>query len=248
MSRPVMCHVVAGYPDPETCLELMLGLQASGAAALEVQIPFSDPIADGATIMRANDVALEHGMTTAGSFDLIKQARRQGLSTDLYIMSYVQKIRHHGLSEFCRRAAAVEAKGLIVPDMPYDSPEFAQLSKLAAKRQLGIVPVLSPGMSEPRLRAILALKPACLYITTTRGITGSKYSPANQLKQLVSEIRQHSGAQLMVGFGIATPDDVGDALQQGDLAVVGSAVIKKLQASDVEQTLAYVRTLTAANS
>jgi tryptophan synthase alpha chain len=245
MNKPLMCHVVAGYPDPEACLQLLAGMSRLGVAALEVQIPFSDPIADGPVIMGANDVALAGGMTTAGSFELIERAREQGVDTDLYTMSYLQKVQHFGLAEFCRRAADCGVNGLIVPDMPYDSPEFTSLRQLAADARLDIVPVVSPGMSEARLRAILSLKPKTLYVTSRRGITGSKYSPQQQLKQFVAGIKKLSDARLMIGFGIATPDDVRNARGLGDLAVVGSAIINKLQASGIDETLEYIGSLAA---
>lgn len=243
MNKPVMCHLVAGFPDAQSCLELLQGLSALDVAALEVQIPFSDPIADGETIMRANDTALGHGMTTAGSFELLEQARAQGVDSDLYIMSYVQKVRHFGMAEFCRRAAAVRAAGLIIPDLPYDSPEFAELHKLAAEQQLQLVPVLSPGMAAARLQVVLALRPAVLYITSRRGITGKAYAPDHHLKQFITEVKKLSEAKLMIGFGIASPQDVDDVLELGDVAVVGSALVKQLQSSGVAETVAYARSL-----
>jgi tryptophan synthase alpha chain len=244
MNKPLMCHLVAGYPNPQACLELMLGLQSIGIAALEVQIPFSDPIADGETIMQANDGALRGGMTTAGSFELVEAARRQGVDRDMYVMSYVQKVRHFGMADFCRRAAGCHVKGLIIPDLPYDSPEFSELHKLAAAHQLQLVPVLSPDMPVNRLQAVLALQPAAVYVTSMRGITGNAYAPDQHLKQLVSDIRQSSKPpKVMIGFGIATPGDVRDALEIGDVAVAGSAVVKRLQSSTVAETVQFVESL-----
>ncbi len=243
MSKPVMCHVVAGYPTAEDCIRLMLGMQQADVAAIEVQIPFSDPIADGETIMAANDVALTAGMTTAGSFEPIKKARRQGLKTDIYLMSYLQKIGHFGLEEFCLEAVAAHARGLIVPDLPYDSPEADQLRGLAAHHDLRLIPVLSPGMSSQRLEAILAYKPAVLYVISGRGITGNTYAPAKQLKQLVASIKQQTNATIMVGFGIATPGDVQEVLAFADIAVVGSAVINKIENSGITATLSFIKSL-----
>lgn len=246
MSKPLMCHVVAGYPDADTCLGLMKGLQEAGACAIEVQIPFSDPIADGETIMRANDAALEAGMTTAGSFDLMDEARRQGVDTDIYIMSYVQKVLHFGFEEFCARAKKAGAKGLIIPDLPYESPEYGRLAPLAGGSGLELVPVLSPGMPEDRLSALLKEAPAHVYVTSQRGITGNEYSGTEELKRLVSHIRGQSKASVMIGFGIATPKDVSDVLEIGDIAVVGSAIIKHLKDSDVAETIGYVKGLAEA--
>lgn len=233
----LMCHVVAGYPDTEACLELMRGLEQAGAEAVEVQIPFSDPIADGETIMRANDVALESGMTTASSFELIARA---ALDCDVYVMSYVQKAQHFGFARFCEAAAGAGARGLIIPDLPHESPEHEELEKLAQKHGLELVPVLSPGMPVERLEAQLAYQPARLYVTSRKGITGTEYTGGGELNKLADKIKQGSQAEVMVGFGIATPKDVEDALKIGDIAVVGSAIINHLQESGVDKTLEYV--------
>ncbi len=246
MHRMLMCHVVAGYPSQEECLQLMLGMQDCGVSAIEVQIPFSDPIADGETIMHANDVALQNGMTTAASFELIKKARREGLTTDLYIMSYLQKLSHFGLKEFCKQVAECQAKGLIIPDLPYDSKEFSDLRKSSKEFKLELLPVLSPGMVADRMQALLALNPPTIYVTSTKGITGNKYAPAEQLKQLVVRIKNLSNAKIMVGFGVNSAKDVKEVLAIGDIAVVGSAVIKRFQSSGVKGTLAYVQSLVSA--
>ncbi len=236
----LMCHVVAGFPEADTCLELIRGLDKAGAAAIEVQIPFSDPIADGETIMRANDVALEGGMTTAGSFELIKEA---GVNADVYIMSYIQKILHFGFKEFCEAATKCGAKGLIIPDLPYDTPEHEDLIVLARNLELELVPVLSPGMPEKRLAGALKFNPKTIYVTSRRGITGNEYAGTEELARFVSDIRNKSDARVMIGFGIASANDVSDALKLGDIAVVGSAIIKRLQESGLKGTLDYVEGL-----
>ncbi|HEX5744307.1 MAG TPA: tryptophan synthase subunit alpha [Candidatus Saccharimonadales bacterium] len=237
----LMCHVVAGYPDADACLGLMKGMQKAGAAAIEVQIPFSDPIADGETIMRANDVALEGGMTTAKSFELIKQA---GLGCDVYVMSYIQKVLHCGFEAFCEAVAKAGAKGLIIPDLPHESPEHKELLRLCRNYKLELVPVFSPGMPRERLKAALEDDPKCVYVTSRKGITGSEYAGGGELKRFVDDIRNQSDAEVMIGFGISTPQDVKDALELGDVAVVGSAFIKELQKSG--DSLSLVKELIGA--
>ncbi len=243
MSKPLICHVVAGYPDTKACLALMKGMAKLGVSAIEVQIPFSDPIADGEVIMHANDVALEKGMTTKDSFALIHEARRQGVTCDIYVMSYVQKVQHFGLERFCDEAEACGAKGLIMPDLPYDSPEYKHLSVAAGNLRLELVPVLSPGMPKQRLEALLEVQPQSVYVTSQRGITGNAYTGTSELEQLAAVVKQRSDANVMIGFGIRTPKDVADALQIGDAAIVGSAIITRLQSSNLTETLEYVGTL-----
>lgn len=243
----LMCHVVAGYPDKETCLALMAGMDEIGVAAIEVQIPFSDPIADGETIMRANDVALDGGMTTADSFALLNEARHRGVKTEIYVMSYLQKVQRFGLERFCASAEKAGVKGLIVPDLPYDSPEYGELSGFTDKHRLILVPVLSPGMPGRRLEALIKPKPRAVYVTSQRGITGNAYSAGEELEHFVAEVRKRMVPEVMIGFGIKTPADVANALRVGDVAVIGSAIINELQASDLDKTLRYIRGLAGAS-
>jgi tryptophan synthase alpha chain len=193
--------------------------------------------------MQANDTALAGGMTTAGSFELIKKARQAGVDCDMYVMSYIQKVQHFGLEEFCAAAADAGVRGLIIPDLPYDSQEFEALTALAAKHNLEIVPVLSPGMVEARLKALLSLQPPVVYVTSQQGITGNQYAGGHQLKELVADIRDLSSAKIMIGFGIATAKDVADVLSTGDVAVVGSSIIKILQAANINEVLKHVADL-----
>src|SRR5262245_32896176 len=123
----LMCHVVAGYPSQNDCVELMLGMDKAGVPIIEVQIPFSDPIADGETIMRANDAALINKTDTRTSLALRKTARHRRLKADIFIMSDVQKPVHVGLVDFRAQAKAAGAQGLIIPDMPYDSAEHEEI-------------------------------------------------------------------------------------------------------------------------
>lgn len=247
MSKQIMCHVVAGYPNAQDCLKLMQGMSKAGVAAIEVQIPFSDPIADGETIMHANDVAVEHDMTTEGSFSLIGRARQAGVNCDIKVMSYFQKVNHLGLREFCQAAQAVGVTGLIIPDLPYDSPEYTELNKYAHAHGLEIIPVVSPGMPDDRLKSILKKQPKTVYVTSQRGITGNDYTENTQLDELVGQIRTKTGqSQVMLGFGISSASDVDQALRLADIAVVGSAIVRELDSDGVGQALLFINRLIGA--
>ncbi len=238
--KNIMTHVVAGYPSADECIELMLGMQKLGVGIIEVQIPFSDPIADGETIMKANDIALGGGMTTAASFELIQKAN---LDCDVYLMSYIQKVRHYGFEKFCDRTSTCGAKGLIIPDLPYDSPEYTELVKRTQGLNLRLIPVLSPGMEEKRLNTILEESPLYVYVTSQRGITGNSYNNTRELHQLVAYIKHRSSAQIMIGFGISSRHDVEEALRIGDIAIVGSAIIREVEKSGVKTGLKLVKNL-----
>lgn len=237
MSNPIMCHVVAGYPSEPDCLKLLKGMQAHGVAAIEVQIPFSDPIADGPTIMQANDDALAGGMTTQASFDLIAAARQAGLTTPIYIMSYAQKLLHFGFAEFCEQAHKVGVAGFIIPDLPYDSSDYQALIRIT---DIPIVPVVSPAMNDDRLQNILKLQSNVIYVTSRQGITGTAYQAHQELEQLAAGIKATTTAQLLIGFGIGSVKDVEAALRFGDVAVVGSAVIRAVQSDGTEGALKLI--------
>lgn len=240
----VMTHVVAGYPSYDECIELMLGMQRAGVDIIEVQIPFSDPIADGETIMRANDAALENGMDISRSFDLIKQAKENGLSSKIYIMSYAQKLVHCGIDEFCQKAASSGASGLIVPDLPYDSPEYEELLGAVDKNNLEIVPVVSPGMSDERLSGELAHSGSLIYLTSMKGITGKKLRVSDALPEFAAKVKKSvPEASLAIGFGVQRKEDVEDILKIADIAVVGSAVIKEIQSNGTGGALKFIGSL-----
>lgn len=240
----IMTHVVAGYPSPEECIELMLGMQQAGVNIIEVQIPFSDPIADGETIMRANDAALENGMDISGSFDLIKQAKEKGLSSRIYIMSYAQKLVHCGIEDFCQKAAGSGASGLIIPDLPYDSPEYEELLGAVDKNNLEIVPVVSPGMSGERLSGELAHAGRLVYLTSMKGITGKQLRVSEALTEFAAKVKKSAPeASLAIGFGVQKKEDVEDILKIADIAVVGSAVIKEIQSNGTNGALEFIGSL-----
>lgn len=243
MSRPLACHVVAGFPDSQDCVALMKGFSKAGVSVVEVQIPFSDPIADGETIMSANDTAIELGMTTRDSFKLIQTARSEGVSCKIYVMTYVQKIYHLGYAEFTKLAKAAGVDGFIVPDLPVDSEEYDNLQAAAKNAGIGIIPVLSPGMAKKRLTMILDTKPSVVYLTSRSGITGTSYSAAINLREVSVEIRKKTQSQIIIGFGIASEADVTNALEYGDMAVVGSALVRAVNEGGVAKALLLVNQL-----
>lgn len=244
--KNIMTHVVAGYPSVDECIELMLGMQQRGVELIEVQIPFSDPIADGETIMLANDVALRNGMTTDKSFQLIKQARDKGLTSKIYLMSYVQKLVHFGISDFCKQATKVGVAGLIVPDLPFDTDEYYELSKVAKENSLEIVPVVSPEMDKQRLRGALANAGKLVYLTSTKGITGNRLLVSDTLGELVQSVRKLApNSDLAVGFGVQSKKDVEQIMEIADIAVVGSSVIRRIDESGVDAGLEFIQDLTA---
>lgn len=243
MNNKLMTHVVAGYPTATQCIELMIGMQNAGVYAIEVQIPFSDPSADGPTIMMANDVALDNGMTVKNCFDLIIIARRQGLTCPIYAMSYANKLLSYGLVNFCNEAKNADVAGLIVPDLPFDTPEYIDLHAICSTLNLDIVPVMSPGMTRERLMQSGLKSSKLIYLTSTKGITGKEIIIQQELTDFACTIRENSNCLIALGFGIRCLEHVHMALKIADVAVIGSELIREVDQNGIPSTLDFIRRL-----
>ena len=243
MRNRLMTHVVAGYPTMDSCVELLLGMQDAGVCAAEVQIPFSDPSADGPLIMQANDVAIANNMTTEACFTMIEKARTSGLNVPVYLMSYCNKIYHYGFERFCSKARKCNVSGLIVPDLPYDTSEYTELQSHANKMGIEIVPVLSPGLQIDRLNMHHVKNNKMVYITSMKGITGRELNIREDLIRLIHAIRSRSACDIALGFGVRTPLHVKQALSLADIAVVGSEVIRHVDGNNVTGAVRFVSQL-----
>ncbi len=243
MPKSFMCHVVAGYPDLDASMSLLKGMEQVGVDYVEIQIPFTDPIADGELIMYANDKAIQNGMITEKAFELLSMLAVENYKPSVFVMTYLQKIFSYGAEKFCTKLKQCNVKGLIVPDLPFDTPEFKVIKNFAKQNGIAVVSVISPGMSTERLHKILSLKPEFAYITSQRGITGRTYHQSTELASIAKEVKDRSTAQVIIGFGIKTKSDMVSALTFGDIAVVGSAIVKSLEKSSIPKTLKFIKEL-----
>lgn len=168
----LMAHLVAGYPDQATSLDIALALIAGGADYLEVQFPFSDPSADGPVIERACHASLAAGFTSDKGFALLRELSARAAGTPLFIMTYASVVYARGVRRFAEDAAAAGAAGLIVPDFPPDGDEGLYAAGRAAG--LAVVPVLAPGISDARLAMMAEVGAEYVYTALRAGITGKE--------------------------------------------------------------------------
>lgn len=215
--------LVAGYPTPEATVELALALEEAGADVLELGVPYSDPLADGPVIQTASAAALARGMTVAGTFALLAQMRRAGLTLPVVLLAYANTVLQKGERAFVDRLRASGGDGLIVPDLPHE--EAGELRAAAAAAEVALVPLVAP-TSRGRIARIVAGATGFVYAVSSLGVTGERDELHPDLRAFLAEVRDASPAPVAVGFGIHRREQVRAVAPFVDGVIVGSALVR----------------------
>lgn len=220
----LMTHVVAGYPSMKECEEIVIAMAESGVSFIEIQIPFSDPIADGPTIMQANEKSLLNGTTPEDCFKLIKRLK-QKISTPILIMTYFNIPFCYGLEKFCKKAKEAKVYGLIIPDIPIDEEKHENYIGYCKKYNLHAIQIISPITPERRLKKISKVASGFVYCVATLGTTGERSKLNPELSSYLNNVKKYIKLPLALGFGISNKEQVKAALKHADIAVIGSKII-----------------------
>ncbi|HEX9122539.1 MAG TPA: tryptophan synthase subunit alpha [Actinomycetota bacterium] len=233
---PYVTGGLAGV-DPD----LLRGLEEAGADAIEVGIPFSDPVMDGGVIQEASRRALEGGTRIGDVLATVEEAR---LGIPVAVMTYFNPIFHVGPTEFLARAADAGIAGLIVPDLPVDEAD----DWIARCGSAGIAPVLlaAPGSPPERLRRIAEGSRGFVYCVATYGVTGEREHLSGTAHELVEALRPLTDRPLLVGVGIGTPEQATQACRFADGVIVGSALVRLLVEGRRDAALEMARQFRAA--
>ena len=237
-------YVVAGYPDAETSLEVALAIADAGADVLEVGLPYSDPLADGATLQRASQVALSAGASLEGSLRLIERIGAERPDLPLVPMGYANQVIGGGDGEtVMRRLANAGAAGVIVADLTPD--EGGAFEAVARDVGMAVVYLVAP-TTPPERRARVAVRSGgFLYCVSLIGLTGARSALAPEVRDLVADVRSVSPVPVAVGFGISTPEHVAAITKaDADGVVVASALVDAL--GDDGRDVEAARTLAVA--
>lgn len=226
----LMTHVVVGYPSLTQTFNLVKTMEKSGADFVELQIPFSDPLADGPTIMRACETALERGVKVKDSFTLMRRLTKE-VSIPLFFMAYFNTIFTYGTERFCRDAKKAGASGLVVPDMPIEEERSERFIKLCKKYNLANIRTISPSSTNRRIKLNAAVASGFMYATVQQGVTGSRKTLDSHALGFLKRVRRECKMPLAVGFGISTKDQIQSLSQYADIIVVGSAIIDVINRS-----------------
>ena len=217
--------LTTGYPSPEATVEMAREFSRRGALALELGIPFSDPIADGPEIQRASEWALRHGVTPETTLGVVRELRRES-QLPLVIMTYANPILCGGIDAFARAAREAGVDGVIVSDVPPEEmPELWQAFDRAA---IDTVMLLAPTTPEARWPAVIGRSRGFLYCLARTGVTGRAPGEALDLAGRLRALRARTQLPLAVGFGISSTADAAALRGVADAAVVGAAFMRAI--------------------
>lgn len=228
-------YVTGGLPGVDG--ELLRGLERAGADAIEVGIPFSDPVMDGGVIQAASRRALEAGARTS---DVLQMIGRAALDVPVAVMTYLNPVFRAGFDAFLREAADAGVSGVIVPDLPVD--EAGEWRDRCAAHGVEPVFLAAPGSSAERLRMIAAAARGFLYCVATYGVTGERDELAGTAEELVGALRPLTDLPLLVGVGIGTPEQAARVCGFADGVVVGSALVRRVLDGDAAGAIALAQT------
>jgi len=230
----LMTHVIVGYPDLETTISLVKTMAENGVDIVELQIPFSDPLADGPTIMRACEKSLEQGTKVKDAFIAMERLTKE-VSIPLLFMAYYNTVFVYGVEKFCHDAKAAGASGLIVPDMPLDEESEEHFFAACKKYDLHHIQVISPASTESRLKKNAEIANGFVYFTAKQGTTGAQDSLDPQLQSHLEKIKHYFDVPIAVGFGISSKEHVSMLEQNADIAVIGSKIINIVDNSAINE-------------
>jgi tryptophan synthase alpha chain len=217
-------YVMAGHPNKKRSIEIGKRLASSGIAALEIGIPFSDPLADGPVIQKAGQTALEHGMTVEGALEVAAAVATEG--TPVVLMTYINPILSHDPRKFAAEAAQARVAGVIVPDLPVEESE--PVAGWLRSASLDTIFLVAPTTTEDRIASICSHSSGFVYCVTVTGITGARKELPEGMMGLLDKVRKHTTLPVAAGFGISRPEHMKALRGHADAAVVASAIVAEI--------------------
>lgn len=242
----LMPYYTLGFPTPKTSLAVVEAIAAAGADLIELGIPFSDPLADGPTIQRSTQAALEQGMSVERCLEITADLTARGLTQPLLLMSYVNPILAYGAVRFVDRAADSGASGLILPDLP--PAEAGEIEAACRQAGLALAYLAAPTSTNERLAKLAAHTSGFLYLVSLTGVTGARQDLDAGLQNFIARARRQTQVPLAVGFGISTPEQAKIVGRIADGVIVGSAIIQSAsqRGDPAENAAALVQNLRQA--
>ncbi|WP_191015839.1 tryptophan synthase subunit alpha [Treponema zioleckii] len=219
----LMSHLVAGYPSEESALTVARSLVKGGADILEIQLPFSDPSADGPAIQTACTKVLERGYRTSDGLSFIAKIHSEFPDVPIYLMSYGSLIYTPGVENFCKKAAEAGVKGMIIPDLPFDFDEG--LTEACKKNGMINIPVAAPSMAPERLYKMAHAGFPYIYAALRVGITGTDTKIGEDTLSFLKRVSE-GGSKIYGGFGISNGEQAKALASSVEAIVAGSVFVR----------------------
>lgn len=237
--KALITFITAGDPAPELTVPLMHAMVESGVDILELGVPFSDPMAEGPVIQRANERALKFNVGMHDVLEYVRLFRREDTTTPVVLMGYANPIERLGVDRFVSEAKAAGVDGAIVVDYPpEEAREFAD--KLKA-HDMDLIFLLAPTSTEARIKQVAQISSGFSYYVSLRGVTGAGHIDTAEVSQRIAAIRQHVKLPIGVGFGIRDAATAQTVASVSDAVVIGSRIIQELENTPREQAVDAVR-------
>jgi len=235
-----MTHMVVGYPSFEASMNLIETMVHAGVDLMEFQIPFSEPIADGPVILRANQKALEHGATVEKCLAFAAHAAHR-FGIPFLIMTYYNILFKYGVDAFVARMAKTGLKGAIIPDLPPE--EGREYLKAMKDHELAPVLIFSPTTPLERMQYLSDFAQGFVYCVARKGVTGAKTNFTLDLDTYLTRCRKASPLPLAAGFGVKEKADVDYLIGKADIAVIGTQAIRIMEKNGVDAVGRFVKGL-----
>ena len=244
--RPgLIVFLTAGFPDMEATLELVPALVEAGADAVELGVPFSDPLAEGPVIQQSSFLALQNGVTTADCLQAAATLRGRIPAAPLILMGYYNPVYAYGIERYTSECQQAGVDGLITVDLP--GTESAPLASECDRRDISLIPLLAPTSTEESIAESCRTASGFVYCVSVTGVTGARSEVSGRGLDLLERVRAHTSLPLALGFGISAPEHVAEVGRTADAAVVGSALVRVVLESPrdelVERASAFVASL-----
>lgn len=237
-------YVMAGDPDLETTAMILESLTQAGADAIELGIPYGDPLADGPTIAAAAQRALDRGVKMSDVFSLVL-AHKNKAGAPIILFTYYNPVYKYGVNEFARDASNAGASAVIVPDIALEEGE--ELAKTLAAEGLDMPLLVAPSTDAQRAARIAAQSSGFIYVVSRLGVTGAgSEMSTDHLRSQITMLRGMTERPLAVGFGVSTPDHVRAVAQMADGVIVGSALIDAYEGTRGEEAANRVADFSAS--
>ncbi|KAL2872819.1 tryptophan synthase TRP5 [Aspergillus lucknowensis] len=223
----LVAYVTAGFPTIEESVDVLIGLENGGADVIELGIPFTDPIADGPTIQKANTKALANGVTVTTVLEMVRSARNRGLKAPLLLMGYYNPMLRYGEERMLRDCKAAGVNGFIMVDLPPE--EAVRFRDLCTSAGLSYVPLIAPATSESRMKLLCKIADSFIYVVSRMGVTGATGKLSSNLPELLSRVHKWSGnVPTALGFGVSTREHFLNVQDISEGVVIGSQIITVL--------------------